>query len=81
MGLSSIEDFQKEENAHINCYRQYDQLDCMHTTSQIKYHNDRQMLGADKHVAQLLRLISEEFIGGIILQTTLDALNEIVNPW
>lgn len=38
-------------------------------------------VGTDKHVAQLHRLISEEFIGAIILQTTLDALNEIVNPW
>lgn len=35
----------------------------------------------DEHVPYLLRLISEEFIGGIILQTTLGALNEIVNPW
>lgn len=36
---------------------------------------------SDKRVVQQHRLISEEFIGGIILQTTLVGLNEIVNPW
>ena len=50
----------------------------MHTDKMSQWRAD---VGMDKHVAQLYRLISEEFIGAIILQTTLDALNEIVNPW
>lgn len=37
--------------------------------------------GGGQKVAQLHRLIFEQSIGGIILQTTLDALKEIVNPW
>lgn len=53
----------------------------MHTNTSHKMSRRQADVGTDKHAAQLHRLISEEFIGGIILQTTLDALNEIVNPW